>query len=114
MTLALFRVAAKPKTIHSKADIGPGSLYLLFLARMVVQTDSSVQETFDLLATPCSNCPIARGLVLKVRVVRGKLEANFSHLWPYLRVIVLNMAATRKQWSTFKPRKQLCHRSERQ
>ena len=46
--------------------------------------------------------------------MRGKLEANFSHLRPYSRVIVLNMAATRKQWSTFKPRKQLCHRSERQ
>ena len=65
MTLALFRVAAEPKTIHSEADIGPGSLYLLLLARMIVQTDSSVQETFDLLAlaTPCSNCPIARGFL---------------------------------------------------
>ena len=51
--MALFRVAAEPKTIHSKADIGPDTLYLLFLARMIVQTDSSVQETFDLLATPC-------------------------------------------------------------
>ena len=39
MTLALFRVAAELKTIHSKADIGPGCLYLLFLARMIVQTD---------------------------------------------------------------------------
>ena len=41
MTLALFRVAAElePKTIHSKADIGPGCLYLLFLDRMIVQTD---------------------------------------------------------------------------
>ena len=41
--------------IHSKADIGPDTLYLslLFLARMIVQTDSSVQETFYLLATPC-------------------------------------------------------------
>ena len=47
MTSALFQVAAEPKTIHSKADICPGSLYLLFLAR-----DSSVQETFDLLSTP--------------------------------------------------------------
>ena len=34
----------------------------------------------------------------------GKLEANFSYLRPYLRVIVLNMAATRKQWSMFKPK----------
>ena len=32
MTLALFRVAAEPKMIHSKADIDPDSLYLLFLA----------------------------------------------------------------------------------
>ena len=37
MTLALFRVAAEPKMIHSKADIGPGCLYSLFLA--IVQTD---------------------------------------------------------------------------
>ena len=37
--------------IHSKADIGPDTLYLLFLARMIVLTDSSVQETFDLLAS---------------------------------------------------------------
>ena len=75
--------------MHSKADIGSGFLSLLLLARMIVQTDSSVQET-------------------------GKLEVNFSYLRPYSRVIVLNMAATRKQWSMFKPRKQLCHRSERQ
>ena len=53
-TLALLRVAADPKTIHSKADIGPGSLYLLFLARMILQPDLSVQETFNLLAMPCS------------------------------------------------------------
>ena len=40
MTLALFRVAAEPKTIHSKANIGPGCLHLLLiLARMIVQTD---------------------------------------------------------------------------
>ena len=39
MTLALFRVAAEPKTIYSKADIGPDCQYLLFLARMIVQTD---------------------------------------------------------------------------
>ena len=49
--MALFRVAAEPKTIHSKADIGPDTLYLLLLARMIVQTDSSVQETFYLLAS---------------------------------------------------------------
>ena len=53
LTMAPFRVAAEPKMIHSKADIGPATLYLLFQARMIVQTDSSVQETFDLLATPC-------------------------------------------------------------
>ena len=27
MTLALFRVAAEPKTIHSKVNIGPGCLH---------------------------------------------------------------------------------------
>ena len=58
MTLALFQVVTEPKTIHSKADIGPGSLYL---ARMIVQTDSSVQETFNLL-TPHSTIATARSV----------------------------------------------------
>ena len=53
MTLALFRVAAELKTIHSKADIGPGSLFLIFLARIIVQTHGSVHYLY-LLATPRS------------------------------------------------------------
>ena len=51
--MALFRVAAEPirRFTVKQIAIGPDTLYLLCLARMIVQTDSSVQETFDLLAS---------------------------------------------------------------
>ena len=64
--MALFRVAAEPKTIHSKADIGPGSLYLLLLARMIVLKLTHLLKKLSICsqATPCcSNCPIARGFL---------------------------------------------------